>query len=191
LSALRAGRWEQWRRKIRPDSSASRIRETPRTARQRALQPGEGCTSATLLGKWDAVVVWALEAYSTRRISLQLASRETHLEYKHSISWTGPSHPRPNVTLAHPTWRCPRSSSSAKTRLSASFRSWTSCFTTSPASFTSRGAIPHCSVTITGVPDAIASAAVFPKFSFCDGRTKTAASRYAAHLFCPNTGPAN
>src|SRR5580693_3452495 len=46
----------------------------------------------------------------------------------------------------------------------------------------SSGAMPHPSVTMTGVPAATASAAVLPKFSFCDGNTNTSASRYASHF---------
>src|SRR5580692_1711163 len=53
------------------------------------------------------------------------------------------------------------------------------------------GAIPQRSVTIMGVPQTAASAAVFPKFSFCEGSTNRSASRYADHLASSYNGPTN
>src|SRR5438876_382303 len=84
---------------------------------------------------------------------------EMHRAYKRSIWWTGSPQPRFRLTLAHPASRCLRSSSSVKTRESTSATWWASCLATIPAWFASSGAIPHCSVTITGVPDATANQA--------------------------------
>src|SRR5438046_655644 len=140
--------------------------------------------------------------------------REASVAYNVSISRTGSSQPRRDATLVHPAAKRSRSSGSSRTRSSASESAAALWCTASPASSASSGAIPHCSVTIAGVPAAeavaagtpaivmeqcgiapllaaTASAAVFPKFSFCEGSTKTSASLYAAHLFSPKTGPAN
>src|SRR5437879_2070398 len=116
---------------------------------------------------------------------------EASLAYSVSISRTGSSHPNRDVTLAHPASSFARVWPVPSICARASERAAESCRVTRPASFASSGAIPHCSVTITGVPAATASAAVFPKFSFCDGSTKTSASRYAAHLFPSKMGPTN
>src|SRR6266404_6114135 len=111
----------------------------------------------------------------------------TNCSYSFSISCAGSSQSSRAATFLQPALSCACSPGSHNTRARACARAEASCATTNPATSASKGAIPHLSVTITGVPAATASPAVFPKFSFCEGNIKTSALLYAFHFSSPYT----
>src|SRR5260370_31354989 len=174
FSVLPTRCWGQSRPKSHRDTGARSIPGHTSTASPQMRPPAKDCCSTRYCGKLgvDALAI----DYSARLDSALTACFEASVAYSVSMSATGSSQPRRDVTPVHPAAsRAPRLGSIRIRSSAFDSASWL-WHTTKPALSASNGAIPHCSVTITGVPAATASAAEFPKFSFRDGSTKTSAS---------------